>query len=559
MLKNQELKEIFKKYKVVSENNFSQLSQKARAENKKILEYLAGKKSVNSESTYKAIAKYFGLPFVDLSKQNIKPADLNDIKESVASSFNIIAFKRTAKEIYLATNDPTNKEIIEYIEKNSGLKVKLHIATLESIKKELKRYNLPKYNIETVGTKNSQSSDKIIDIIFEYTASQKIDKIIIVEDKEKTKIDFIKDQESVYSIILSQKQNKTFVKKIEKIIIAKNNEKLPIIDRYCTVKSYTYKINFLASVKIEGNVKEIILEIITGKNKILSLKQLGMQKDTLFKLNQALKHKQGLILLLGPQNSGKTTTIYSMLKYLNNSQINIATLESSVEEYIAEINQYAVNSVNGLNFLKAIQYITRQNPDVLMIEEIFDKEIGKQISQLSNSGILIFSTLDEKEIAKTIQSLKKLGFSSSDIKNNLKCLINQRLVKKLCPYCLEKCKATSAEINEIEKMIDSDKFIEKAKNQKLIPDKINDIEALTFYKSKGCPKCNQKGFKDVIGIFEIIDIEGNLKKIISSDGTLHKIKKELRQNNQINLIEDGIIKAQNGITSLAEVIKVCQN
>jgi general secretion pathway protein E len=251
-------------------------------------------------------------------------------------------------------------------------------------------------------------------------------------------------------------------------------------------------------------------------------------------------------LVTGPTGSGKTTTLYAFLNQLNEPETKIITVEDPIEYRLKGVLQTQVDQKKNYTFTNALTVLLRQNPNIIMLGEIRDKETAKIAVESSLTGHLVVSTLHTNDAVGAITRLKNMSVEPGDIASSANLIIAQRLVRKLCPYCREKYqpdKETLKKINDVLKKI--------SKKSKI---KIPKVKHL--YKSKGCAKCHQIGYQGQIGVFEILRIDETISNLISKNASQIGIKKAAQEQGMLTMLQDGILKVLEGITSLEEVERV---
>ncbi len=280
--------------------------------------------------------------------------------------------------------------------------------------------------------------------------------------------------------------------------------------------------------------EKIVIHISNYAEDIKNIDEIGFSKEDIEKVKKALQEKQGLILINGTTTSGKSTTMYSILKELNNKKRNIISIENPVKMKIPGINQVQIQEDKGINYNTLLRNITLNDPNIIAIDELIDDEITRKAIRLAASGNLIISKMPYKTIYQTVDALLKMDVENYLLGANLNEIICQRLVKKLCPTCKQKQKATEYEKKIIKEITGND---------------VNEI-----YYPIGCEECNN-GYKDQIPVEEVINLNEELRNAISNNKTRDLIKKII-YSETTPLIKDGFNKVINGDTSFAEIIRI---
>ena len=283
--------------------------------------------------------------------------------------------------------------------------------------------------------------------------------------------------------------------------------------------------------------ESLVMRLLDQSSVLLDLEQLGFEPDTLAKLDQNLNFINGIILVTGPTGSGKTTTLYSSLNKMNTPQKKILTIEDPVEYHLDGINQMQANEKIGFGFANGMRSILRQDPDIIMVGEMRDLETAKMGIQAALTGHLVFSTLHTNDSASTIARLIDMGVEDYLVASTLRCVLAQRLVRRICPNCKEVYKPDLAELRASGLPLDTD---------------------ITFYQGQGCEECNNSGYRGRLAILELMDITPQIEDMITQKNNANEIKKIARQQGMRTLREDGLKKVERGLTTLEEVLRVTQ-
>jgi len=296
--------------------------------------------------------------------------------------------------------------------------------------------------------------------------------------------------------------------------------------------------------------EKVVIRVLDPNEGLKSYQDIGLISNNLRLVREAIKRPFGMILATGPTGSGKTTTLYSILQELNKPEVNVVTLEDPIEYYVPGINQSQIRPEIGYDFSQGLRHVVRQDPDIIMVGEIRDEESASLATQAALTGHIVLSTLHTNNAIGIIPRLIDMKIKPFLLPATLNIGIAQRLSHRLCPFCKEKVRP----LKELEKMIVSELSLlpEQVKREVKIP------EIIYVYKPKGCPKCNNKGEKGRLGIFEVLKMTPDLEKIIVEDPTELKISAEVKRQGMISMRQDGIIKAINGDISIEEVFRVSE-
>ncbi|MCK5460389.1 type II/IV secretion system protein [Candidatus Gracilibacteria bacterium] len=288
--------------------------------------------------------------------------------------------------------------------------------------------------------------------------------------------------------------------------------------------------------------EKIVIRILSNQNKDSSLETLGFSESHMEKIEKALQRKNGLVVATGPTGSGKSTTLFSLLKTYDSFVTNIATLEDPVEFQMKDVNQTQINTEIGFTFALGLRSLVRQDVDVIMVGEIRDKETMKLAIEASLTGHEVYSTIHSNSAVSTITRFLNIGIESFLLASSLKLIIAQRLVLKICPHCREKFVIKEKTLKKVE-----------AEIGKLVDKPVSELE---FFRPKGCDECNDSGYKGRIGVYEILAISPKIEELLLDGANESVISKQAEVEGMTTLRQDALLKASRGETSIDEAFKV---
>lgn len=286
--------------------------------------------------------------------------------------------------------------------------------------------------------------------------------------------------------------------------------------------------------------ENVVMRLLSDNAEAFTLQSLGFSEENTTKILEAIKKPYGMILATGPTGSGKTTTLYTLLKMLNTPDVSIITVEDPVEYAVDGIEQIQVNPRAGLAFANGLRSILRQDPNIIMVGEIRDAETAGIAVNTALTGHLVLSTLHTNDAATTLPRLLDMKIESYLIASTVNIAIGQRLVRQICPDCKTEKKVTVAEIKSLENVISRDIF----KKDK------------TFYYGKGCAKCANSGYCGRIGIYEVLAPDSFVREAVLNKASSGDIRQIAIKQGMVTMVEDGFIKAQQGVTTIEEVLRM---
>ena len=542
---------------VITEEELKKGLERQKNSGRKLGETLVDEGFATEENIAKALSSQLHYDMIDLQNVSIEEDVLSLVPASVLKKYKAIPFEYSPDNmnvLRVAMSDPMDMTAMDDINIITNLQVEPVVATMRSVMLALDRYYgqaevnsaLEEYTREKESRIAEQedlysedvSNSPIVQLIktmIEQAVRQRASDIHIEPMERQVRIRYRIDgalyEKAVYSIQLLPAMAAR-VKIIGGMDIAEKRKPqdgriTQVVDR----REYDIRASILPTV-----YGEKIVMRLTSKNALTREKsQLGLQPDELKKFDHILKNPHGILLVTGPTGSGKSTTLYTALSELNKEDVNIITVEDPVEANIDGINQVQVNPKADLTFATALRSILRQDPDIIMIGEIRDRETASIAVQASITGHLVVSTLHTNSAASTITRLTDMGIEPYLIADATIGVIAQRLVRRLCPECKRAKKADREELEMLMLEPDAD---------------------VTVYEPCGCPKCDGTGFRGRIGVYEIMELTQSLKSIISKNGSAEEIKEKALEEGMHTLRMSATGYVLKGITSVQEMMRV---
>ena len=563
---------------LIKKETLLKAEEKAKKAKKKLADFLIKEKILTREQLTKLQAYILGIPFVNLEKENIPKDVLQIIPEPIARQHNIIPFRKNGKELEVAMLDPKDLQTIEFIRKKSDLKILPRLTDPDSIKNVLSQYQkslevefgeLIKKESKIVALPHKKDKEtkedlekaaeqmpiiKIVDTLLKHAILQQASDIHIEPLEKEVIIRYRIDGILHDTMTLPKKLHSGIIARIKVLSNLKLDEhRLPQDGRF-NIESKDYKISFRISMLPVYDGEKAVLRLLPEDAKGLTLENLGFRDKALEKVHRNIKKPNGMILVTGPTGCGKTTTLYTMMDILNEPGVNISTVEDPIEYRMSRINQTQVKPKIGLTFANGMRALVRQDPDIIMVGEIRDNETAGLAINASLTGHLVLSTLHTNSAAGSFSRLIDMKVESFLISSTTNLIIAQRLVRKLYIETKQKYKLNSDEIKSLNKEIDLEKILQILKNEKVVKskDNWNNIEFYKPGKSDDCPD----GYKGRIGIYEVLEINEEIRSIIIKETPTGEIEAQAKKDGMLTMIEDGFIKAVQGITSIEEILRV---
>lgn len=521
---------------------------------KKIGEIFIEEGILSEDQIIEVLEFQFGIPHIDLNKYLIDPEIPRLINERLARRYTLIPVKKDGERLIVAMADPLNIFAIDDVKIATGFEIIPVIATNQGILDAIDQY----YETESVERvlaefkRNYQVKDiadmdeeilneisnapvvKLVNSIIRQAVKMRASDIHIEPFEKIIKVRFRIDgdlQEIMTPTKATHSAIVTRIKIISKMDIAE--KRLPQ-DGRAEMRIENREIDLRISVLPTVYGEKIVMRLLDRNSFLFTKQQLGFTEQNLKAFDRIIQSPNGIILVTGPTGSGKTTTLYAVLRELNQTNKNIITVEDPVEYQMDGVNQVQVNTKAGLTFANGLRSILRQDPDIIMIGEIRDNKTAQIAVRAAITGHLVLSTLHTNDTASSIVRLINMRVEPYLVSSSVVGITAQRLVKKIC----ENCKIGYI-ADELEKKVLQ----------------VEDISEVTIYKGKGCNSCNNTGYKGRIAIHEILPITKEIRFLIDKGSSIDSIKEEAKKQNLVSLRENCIELVKEGITTIEELLQ----
>ncbi len=544
-------------------------------------DFLVEKKVLGEDDLLKIKAEILNVPIVELKNVQIPQDVLNLVPEPIAHRHKVISFAKTKDGLSLAMFDPDDIQTRDFIQKKTGLKIQTFLigkTSLDSglskyhssLEKEIKHLFTPEGKSVTDGAKaEGESADeglkkmaeeipviRVVDTLLEYAVFEKASDIHIEPQESAVTVRYRIDGVLHDVMTLPKVIQAAIVARIKVLANLKIDEhRLPQDGRF-KIEKEGYKFSLRISTIPIFDGEKVVIRLLDESAKAQSLEDLGFEKSAFETIMRSIKKPHGMLLITGPTGSGKSTTLYTVLSLLNTKNVNISTIEDPIEYRISGTNQMQVNPKIGLTFALGLRALLRQDPNIIMIGEVRDKETAEEAVHAAMTGHMVFSTLHTNTAAGALPRLLDIGVEAYLIASTINAVLAQRLVRVVCKDCKAEVKLDDATIESLSKIFHLDKLLPILIKEGAVPSKTKSLKDLTFYKGAGCDKCNHSGYKGRMGIHEILEVTPEVGDLIMQHKSAQEIQDEAEKNGMLLLWEDGFIKAIKGITTVDEILRV---
>ncbi len=509
-----------------------------------LIEYLLSQGLITKDIMGQALAESYKVDYSDLNSNPPSREQVNLIPESIAKKFRVVLFKESDSEVFIATDNPTQEGLLVELQKLlPKQKVIITFSLSEDIEANFSHYQKA---LETRFSKIIEGKTKIapglLDTIFTDALTLNVSDIHFEPTALDVLVRFRIDGVLRDAGRLPKEHYENILNRIKVQSGIRLDEHFAAQDGAMQFKNEQAFTDLRTSIipTVEG--EKVVLRVLSSYVQGLTLSELGLSDVHQKMLEDTANKPFGMIMVTGPTGSGKTTTLYALLKILNQSDVNITTIEDPVEYKMKGVNQIQVNTVTDLTFAKGLRSIVRQDPDTILVGEIRDKETAEIAVNAALTGHLLLSTFHANDAATSIPRLLDMGVEAFLLASTLELVVAQRLARRICPHCRFSEEVSVAEINK--QYNGMGKFF----NGKVV----------TLYKGKGCDSCGHSGYKGRTAIFEFITITPEIQNLILKNPSTAEIWKLAKEGGAKSLFEDGIEKVKNGATTIEELLRVAE-
>ena len=573
----------------IEDGDVEGLQTDSKKENLSLQAMVLKKQIISEKQLTKLYAEETKTPYVELSSKKIKKDVLNKIPERIARKYRAVLYEYEDNTPRLAMEDPDDLQAIDFLQKQLGMNLEISIACSHDIQSALDEYKgeigseISKVS-ETHAEQEASTSEEVreediaedspiaqtVNLLVEYAIKQKASDIHIEPREKEVQIRYRIDGVLREANKLPRNISAALISRIKILSNLK-------IDEHRAPQDGRFKINVsgqLFALRVSTlpimDGEKVVMRILNESAKALTLEELGYWGYSLKTIRDAITQPHGIILVTGPTGSGKSTTLYSVLNLLNTPGVNISTVEDPVEYRIPGTNQTQVNPKAGMSFANGLRALLRQDPNIIMVGEIRDKETANLAIQAALTGHLVFSTLHTNNAATALPRLLEMGIEPFLIASTVRVVIGQRLVRRLNPAMRESYVPEDTELEEIKDLFKIENAVAQAqqaneqqskkddKNPGKKTDQVKIDNKLSLWKGV-VPKDAPPGtnhFKGRVGIYEVMKVTERIEKMIVDNGTSNEMQDIAIEDGMVTMQQDGFVKAIQGMTTIEEVLRV---
>ncbi len=532
-------------------------------------EYLIERKLISKQDWVEAKAKYFKIPYVNLSDQASSPVAMGYVDQAVATRFLLVPFNylSATNELEVAMANPLDLPAIEFIEKKAGVKVKVYAADPEQVQEAVELRYQQSLSTEVTaalkeagGTGNTEIKTvnvrkvnelirevpiaKIVTTILEFAAKSRASDVHIEPLEGRTRVRYRIDGILHEKLVLPRKIHDALTSRIKILSDLKIDERRIPQDGRFNFQTDTEEIDLRVSTLPTVFGEKVVMRLLKKTGVVPTLQDLGLRGRALKNLEENILRPHGIILVTGPTGSGKTTTLYSILSRINTTKVNVVTLEDPVEYQIGGVNQVQINPQAGLTFASGLRSFLRQDPNIIMVGEIRDQETAELAVQASLTGHLVFSTLHTNSASGALPRLLDMHAEPYLLASTITAIVGQRVVRKICSSCRISYVPVATVVDDIKKILDKMWALDEKK--------------VEFFRGNGCEECGGTGYKGRVGIFEVLPVSEKVGRMLLDRSPASEIERIAVEEGMITMKQDGYMKVVEGVTTIEEVLRVAQ-
>lgn len=577
-INDEQLKDFLSDSGLVSAKAFTAAQKKAAERDTTVSEVLVSDGELSEDDLRRSQAYILGIPFVDLANTTVDLNVLALIPEPIARRNNIVAFSQEGSELEVAMLDTDDLAAIDFVKKKTQLKILPRLTDSGSIKHILRQYQKSlRDELGDIIARESQTLERfehaeapdterslrklaegvpavrVLDALLRHAIVQNASDIHIEPRESELLIRYRIDGLLHDAMSLPASATASITARVKVLANLRLDEKrLPQDGRFrmeTDGDKVSFRVSVLPTYHGEKTVMRLLREDVAG----FTLESLGFHGDALERAHDATRKKTGLILVTGPTGSGKSTTLYTMLDILNTPDVNISTVEDPIEYQMPRINQTQVRADIGFTFATGLRSLVRQDPDIIMVGEIRDRETANLAINAALTGHLVLSTLHTNSAAGAVARLVDMGVEPFLLASVLRVVIGQRLVRTLCPDTHEYTLSAS-EVRALEGLADLGAVLKALKAERLVSANTT-WKGVKLHKEKPTPEC-ESGYSGRVGIQEVLPVSDAIRELVLKGATSDALDAQARSEGMLTMFEDGIYKSVAGTTSLEEVLRV---
>ncbi len=578
------IEELLLSTKLIEEKELETAKVDAAKEQKPLIAYMAERGLVGEEDLTRLSAQAMGVPYVNLNQMTIPQEVNNLLPRDTAETYMAVPFGMQQGRLAVAMLDPTNIQAVDFLSRKVGHTLTVYLASRTSIDHVLNQFRSdvaadlsaamdtakededhPKVQGKSAANIQTLVQDapitRALNAILDYAAQSRASDIHVEPREKELKIRYRIDGILQETMTLPKTIEPALISRIKILANLRIDEHRIPQDGQFQINSAGREIDLRIAISPVVWGEQVVIRLLDKDSSILTLEALGFRGRAARVISEGIHKPHGMTLSTGPTGSGKSTTLYAIVQALKDVSINIVTLEDPVEYKMDGINQIQVNPDVGLTFASGLRSVLRQDPNVVLVGEIRDKETADLAVQAALTGHVVLSTLHTNSAAGVLPRLLDMNIEPFLIASTINTVIGQRLVRKLCDDCKEGYKSTEGETHSVRETLTDVLPKTKSELEKVQKDlgyeklPLLEDKSYALWKAVGCSKC-VKGYKGRIGIYEVFAMTEHMEALLSKHAPTSEVQNQAQDDGMLTMKQDGYLKALNGLTTIEEVARV---
>ncbi len=543
----------------VSLEDFTAATEDAKKSTHPLDEILIERDLISDDQLGQLVANFYEVPFVNLRQQAVDRRAYESIPEVMSRAKGILGFALEADGLKVGMIDPSDGDTIRLVEKKLGHKVQVYAMTRRAFVDALAQFEegidaayqelKTKFDNEKLPAEERDAAViGLVNVLVEHGYRNRASDVHIEPMEERVIVRFRVDGVMHAVLQLPKELMDPIVTRIKVLARLRTDEHRASQDGKFQYPVSGENIDVRVSIVPVTHGENTVMRLLSARSRRYSIRDLGFSEAHMDQLQRGMMHPHGMLLVTGPTGSGKTTTVYAILKVLNKPDVHIASIEDPVEYDLEGVSQIQVNSKTNLTFAEGLRAIVRQDPDIILVGEIRDEDTASIAINSAMTGHLVLSTLHANDAATTLPRFLEMGVEPFLVASTVRLVIAQRLVRKICTHCRESHELTEAEessITDDHRLAEAFHLLGK-----------DTLKGLTVFHGKGCAVCHKSGYNGRIGIFELLDLTDPIKEGIMKRVSSSELASLARAGGMRTMLDDGVEKVMSGLTTLDEVLRV---
>jgi type IV pilus assembly protein PilB len=580
------IEELLLEGKLLAPEDLEAAKLEALKQSKPLIAYIAEQNMVGEEDLTRISAEAMGVPYANLSNIAVGEDIIKLLPRETAETYMAVPFGMQQGRLAVGMLDPTNIQAVDFLSRKVGHTITVYLASRASIDHVLGQFrndvaadvataldvarvdDHPKVEKQDLKAMQNLVQDapitRALNAILDYAAQSRASDIHIEPREHELKIRYRVDGILQEAMTLPKSIEPALISRIKIMANLRIDEHRIPQDGQFQISSNSNEIDLRIAISPVVWGEQVVIRLLDKDSSILTLEALGFRGRAYRVISDGIHRPHGMTLSTGPTGSGKSTTLYAVVQALKDVSINIVTLEDPVEYKMDGINQIQVNADVGLTFASGLRSILRQDPNVVLVGEIRDKETADLAVQAALTGHTVLSTIHTNSAAGVLPRMLDMGIEPFLIASTINTVIGQRLVRKLCPKCKQEYDTTEIETKSVLQTLGdvlpkTKADLEKVKKDigyEIIP--LASDKSFHMYKAVGCNACS-KGYKGRIGVYEVFAMSDAMEKLLLQRATTNDVQKQAQADGMLTMKQDGYLKALNGLTTLEEIARVASD